>query len=30
LELAKALRALGKPDPHVFEIERYLREFMAA
>jgi glutathione-specific gamma-glutamylcyclotransferase len=30
LELAKALRSLGKPDPHVFEIERYLREFMAA
>jgi cation transport regulator ChaC len=27
LELAKALRALGKPDPHVFEIERHLREF---
>ena len=24
LELAKALRELGKPDPHVFEIERHL------
>jgi cation transport regulator ChaC len=28
LELAKALRELGKMDPHVFEIERHLREFM--
>jgi len=27
LELAKALRTLGKPDPHVFEIERHLQEF---
>jgi cation transport regulator ChaC len=27
LELANALRALGKPDPHVFEIERHLQEF---
>jgi cation transport regulator ChaC len=27
LELAKALRALGKSDPHVFEIERHLEEF---
>jgi glutathione-specific gamma-glutamylcyclotransferase len=26
LELAKALRELGKPDPHVFEIERHLVE----
>ncbi|MDB5792316.1 MAG: gamma-glutamylcyclotransferase [Massilia sp.] len=26
LELAKALRELGKPDPHVFEIERHLRQ----
>jgi cation transport regulator ChaC len=30
LELAKALRSLGKPDPHVFEIERYLREFLTS
>ncbi|GAB3445492.1 gamma-glutamylcyclotransferase [Massilia solisilvae] len=29
LELAQALRELGKFDPHVFEIERHLREFMA-
>jgi len=29
LELAKALRALGKPDPHVFEIEKHLREFQS-
>jgi cation transport regulator ChaC len=29
LELAKALRELGKNDPHVFEIERYLAEFAA-
>lgn len=28
LELAKALRELGNPETHVFEIERYLREFM--
>jgi len=27
LELAKALRELGKDDPHVFEIERHLVEF---
>jgi cation transport regulator ChaC len=27
LELAKALRELGKFDPHVFEIERHLAEF---
>ena len=27
LELAKALRELGKPDAHVFEIERHLVEF---
>jgi len=27
LELAKALRELGKPDAHVFEIERHLSEF---
>lgn len=26
LELAKALRELGKDDPHVFEIEKYLAE----
>jgi cation transport regulator ChaC len=26
LELARALRALGKPDPHVFEIERHLAQ----
>lgn len=30
LELARALRELGKMDPHVFEIERHLLEFMAA
>jgi len=30
LELASALRALGKPDPHVFAIERHLAEFTAA
>jgi cation transport regulator ChaC len=29
LELAKALRQLGKSDPHVFEIERHLAEFLA-
>jgi cation transport protein ChaC len=29
LELAKALRELGKFDPHVFEIERHLAEFTA-
>jgi cation transport protein ChaC len=29
LELAKALRKLGKIDPHVFEIERHLAEFSA-
>lgn len=27
LALAKALRTLGKSDPHVFEIERHLAEF---
>jgi cation transport regulator ChaC len=27
LELAKALRELGKPDEHVFEIERHLEAF---
>lgn len=27
LELAQALRELGKPDPHVFEIERHLASF---
>lgn len=27
LDLAHALRALGKDDPHVFAIERYLAEF---
>jgi len=30
LELAKALRELGKDDPHVFEIERHLIELAAA
>lgn len=30
LELARALRELGKVDPHVVEIERHLAEFMAA
>ncbi|MEW6369690.1 MAG: gamma-glutamylcyclotransferase [Pseudomonadota bacterium] len=29
LELAKALRELGKSDPHVFEIERHLVELAA-
>jgi cation transport regulator ChaC len=29
LELAKALRELGKFDEHVFEIERHLAEFAA-
>jgi cation transport regulator ChaC len=29
LALARALRDLGKPDPHVFEIERHLGEFLA-
>jgi cation transport regulator ChaC len=29
LELAKALRELGKFDPHVFEIEKHLAEFQA-
>jgi cation transport regulator ChaC len=29
LELAKALRELGKFDAHVFEIERHLAEFAA-
>ncbi|MET0983044.1 MAG: gamma-glutamylcyclotransferase [Telluria sp.] len=29
LELAKALRELGKPDAHVFEIERHLTELAA-
>jgi cation transport regulator ChaC len=29
LELAKALRELGKDDPHVFEIEKHLMEFAA-
>jgi cation transport regulator ChaC len=29
LELAKALRELGKNDPHVFEIERHLMAFAA-
>jgi cation transport regulator ChaC len=28
LNLARALRDLGKPDPHVFEIERHLEEFL--
>jgi cation transport protein ChaC len=30
LRLADALRVLGKPDAHVFDIERHLGEFMAA
>jgi cation transport regulator ChaC len=30
LELAEALRELGKMDQHVFEIERHLRRLMAA
>ena len=30
LALAAALRALGKPDAHVFEIERHLADFLAA
>jgi len=29
LELAQALRELGRNDPHVFEIERHLRTFAA-
>lgn len=29
LELAKSLRGLGKADPHVFEIERHLADFIS-
>jgi len=30
LKLANSLRALGKADPHVFEIERHLADFISA